>query len=62
MNLESTSLFYPFVYPFGLEFAAFSCGLPITTKPIPAWPDRRSYRAQVRDARRRRNRAKRGAR
>lgn len=32
----------------------------ITTKPIPRWPDRRSYRAHQRDAAKRRNIAKGG--
>ena len=32
----------------------------IQNKPVPRWPYRASYRAQVRDARRRRNVAKRG--
>lgn len=34
----------------------------ITTKPVPRWPDRRSYRAHQRDAAKRRNIAKGGRR
>lgn len=32
----------------------------ISTKPVPRWPERASYRTQIRDARRRRNVQKRG--
>jgi hypothetical protein len=47
------------VSPFDLQFL-LSPGDDIFRKPVPKWPHRRSWRAQVKAARRRRNIAKRG--